>query len=264
MSRVELAAVAFSFDGLDVPQPRDVAIETPVNVLYGSRPYAVMMTTPTDLEDFAYGFTLTEGVVADAAFIKGVEVRERAKGLELAVTLLADAPRHPMRERSLSGRTGCGLCGVTSLEQFPMAKVQTRAAMDVSLAAVRRALGALGAAQPLNGLTRAVHAAAWCSADGTLQQVREDVGRHNALDKLIGARLRAGQAPADGFLLLTSRCSYELVDKAAVYGARTIVTISAPTSFAVERARSHDMTLLAVARRDSVLAFHGAERVRRA
>jgi FdhD protein len=264
MSRVELAAVAFSFDGLDVPQPRDVAIETPVNVLYGARPYAVMMTTPTDLEDFAYGFSLTEGVVADAAFIKSVEVRERPKGLELAVTLMADVPRHPMRERSLSGRTGCGLCGVTSLEQFPMAKVQVHAATDVSLEAVRRALGALEASQPLNGRTHAVHAAAWCSADGSLEQVREDVGRHNALDKLIGARLRAGQAPADGFLLLTSRCSYELVDKAAVYGARTIVTISAPTSFAVERARAHDMTLLAVARRDSVLAFHGAERVRRA
>ncbi|MBE2250644.1 MAG: formate dehydrogenase accessory sulfurtransferase FdhD [Myxococcus sp.] len=264
MSRVELDAVAFAFDGADAPRPRDVAVEAPVNVVYGARPYAVMMTTPADLEDFAYGFTVTEGVVTDAAFIKGVQVLERARGVELVVTLRADAPRHPLRERSLSGRTGCGLCGVTSLEQLPMVKAQGLAGVDVSLPAVRAALAALEAQQPLNGLTRAVHAAAWCSAGGTLEQVREDVGRHNALDKLIGARLRAGLPPGEGFLLLTSRCSYELVDKAAAYGARTIVTISAPTSFAVERARAHDMTLLAVARRDGVLAFHGAERVRRA
>ena len=103
MPRVELDAVAFSFDGLDVAHSKDVAIETPVNIVYGARPYAVMMTTPTDLEDFAYGFTLTEGVVADAAFIKSVEVRERPKGLELVVTLMPDAPRHPMRRR-MSGR----------------------------------------------------------------------------------------------------------------------------------------------------------------
>lgn len=264
MPRVELRAVAFPFDGAEVSQPRDVPIETPVNIVYGSRPYAVMMATPTDLEDFAVGFTVTEGVVADAKHILGVELREREDGVEAVVTLAKDAQQHTGRERTLAGRTGCGLCGVTSLTEFPMAKVVAREPVDVSLVAVRRALAALEEAQPLHGLTRAVHAAAWCSVEGVLEQVREDVGRHCALDKLVGARLRAGQGPAGGFLLLTSRCSYELVDKAAAYGARTIVSISAPTSFAVERAQAHDMTLLAVARRDGVLAFHGAERVRRA
>lgn len=264
MPRVELRPVAFPFEGAEVSQPRDVPVEAPVNVVYGGRPYAVMMVTPSDLEDFAVGFTVTEGVVPDATHIASVEVQERPEGLVAQVTLSKAASGQPLRERSLDGRTGCGLCGVTSLTDFPMAKVVERAPAAVSLAAVRRALLALEEAQPLHGLTRAVHAAAWCDASGALELVREDVGRHNALDKLIGARLRAGKAAGDGLLLLTSRCSYELVDKAAAYGARTIVSISAPTSFAVERAQAHDMTLLAVARRDGVLAFHGAERVRRA
>lgn len=263
MPRVELPAVAFAFEGLQQPAPRQVPIELPLNVLYGSRPYAVMMVTPEHLEDFALGFTVTEGIVSDVAEIQGVALRETDDGLQAVVTLTKSASRHPLRERSLSGRTGCGLCGVTSLADVPRAKVVERPAVDVSLEAVRRALGALEAAQPLNRSTRAVHAAAWCSRDGELVLVREDVGRHCAVDKLVGARLREGKPADEGFLLLTSRCSYELVDKAAVYGARTIVSISAPTSYAVERAQLHDITLLAVARHDGVLAFHGAERVRR-
>lgn len=260
MSRVELPAVSFSFDGAQLPQPRDIAIETAVNVVYGDRPYAVMMATPNDVEDFAVGFTVTEGVVTDVAQILGVKVNELEAGLEAVVTLSVEAP---VRERNVTGRTGCGLCGVASFDDMPHAEVVRRATTPVSLAAVQRALSSLEGAQPLNGRTRSVHAAAWCAADGTIEVLREDVGRHCALDKLIGARLRAGQGAGDGFLLLTSRCSYELVDKAVVYGARTIVCISAPTSYAIERAQVHDVTLLAVARHDGVLAFHGAERVRR-
>lgn len=260
MPRVELPAVSFSFDGAQLPQPRDIAIETAVNVVYGDRPYAVMMATPHDVEDFAVGFTVTEGVVTDVAQILGVKVNELEAGLEAVVTLSVEAP---VRERNVTGRTGCGLCGVASFDDMPRAEVVERSATPVSLAAVKRALSSLEGAQPLNGRTRSVHAAAWCSADGAIEVLREDVGRHCALDKLIGARLRAGQGAGDGFLLLTSRCSYELVDKAAVYGARTIVCISAPTSYAIERAQVHDVTLLAVARHDGVLAFHGAERVRR-
>ncbi|MER2566912.1 MAG: formate dehydrogenase accessory sulfurtransferase FdhD [Myxococcaceae bacterium] len=259
MPRVELPAVSFSFDGVQLPQPRDIAIETAVNVVYGDRPYAVMMATPNDVEDFAVGFTVTEGV-AEFAQIRGVKVNELEAGLEAVVTLSVEAP---VRERNVNGRTGCGLCGVASFDDMPRAEVVERTSTPVSLAAVKRALSSLEGAQPLNGRTRSVHAAAWCSADGAIEVLREDVGRHCALDKLIGARLRAGQGAGDGFLLLTSRCSYELVDKAVVYGARTIVCISAPTSYAIERAQVHDVTLLAVARHDGVLAFHGAERVRR-
>jgi len=285
MPRVELPAVAFAFEGVEEAVPRQVPIEIPLNVMYGARPYAVMMVTPEHLEDFAVGFTVTEGIVSDVSEIEGVELREASAGggadletrearpgvgaelettaVQAVVTLSKSASRHPLRERTLSGRTGCGLCGVASLSDVPKANVVERARVEVSLEAVRRALRVLEAAQPLNLSTRAVHAAAWCSKAGALELVREDVGRHCALDKLVGARLRAGLSADDGFLLLTSRCSYELVDKAAVYGARTIVSISAPTSYAVERAQLHDITLLAVARHDGVLAFHGAERVRR-
>jgi FdhD protein len=263
MTRVELPAVAFKFEGADGSEARQVAIETPVNVMYGSRPYAVMMVTPEDLEDFVVGFTVTEGVVEQVSHIQSVEVRAGPAGVE-AVVALSKAVALPARERSLSGRTGCGLCGVTALSHIPSAKIVQRPPVPISLDAVQRALSSLEHQQPLNLSTRAVHAAAWCSADGVIEQVREDVGRHCALDKVIGARLRGGLAAGDGFLLLTSRCSYELVDKAAVYGARCIVSISAPTSYAVDRARLHDITLLAVARRDGLLAFHGAERVRRA
>lgn len=263
MTRVELPAVAFPFEGAGGSEPRQVAIETPVNVVYGQRPYAVMMVTPEHVEDFAVGFTVTEGVVEDVSQIERVELREDPAGLQAIVTL-AKGAKAPARERTLSGRTGCGLCGVTALSDIPAAKVVQREPVPVSLLAVQKALASLDAAQPLNRSTRAVHAAAWCSSEGVIEQVREDVGRHCALDKLIGARLRVGASPGNGFLLLTSRCSYELVDKAAVYGARCIVSISAPTSYAIERARLHDVTLLAIARRDGVLAFHGAERVRRA
>lgn len=256
-----LSAVAFPFGAPPQPSTRPVAAEVAVAVQYGGQPYAVMMASPADLGDFAYGFSLTEGVVRGAADVLRVDEHLRVGGVELDVTLAPGvAPPRP-RERSTEGRTGCGVCGVTSLAQLPVAPVQRRPPAPVSLAAVRRALTALDALQPLHALTRAVHAAAWCAADGAVATLREDVGRHCALDKLVGARLRAGEPAGDGFVVLTSRCSFELVEKAAAYGARTVVTISAPTTFAVERARLHDVTLLAVARHDGLLAFHGAERV---
>jgi FdhD protein len=262
MPAVEVPAVAFAFEGVDALAARQVPIETPINVVYGDVPWAVMMATPSEVEDFAVGFTLTEGIVRDASQIHGVRVVEREAGLEAVVTLAPGVQVKP-RDRNVEGRTGCGLCGVSSFDEMPRTAVVERAPVAVSLGAVRRALQVLEAAQPLNGLTRAVHAAAWCSATGAVETIREDVGRHCALDKLVGARLRAGLGAGDGFLLLTSRCSYELVDKAAAYGARTIVSVSAPTSYAVHRAQVHDITLLAVARHDGVLAFHGANRVRR-
>ncbi len=239
---------------------RDVPVETPINIVYGNSPFAVMMTTPQDLEDFAYGFSLTEGVITRAGDIQRVELCTQERGLELRVSLVPGiSPRAANRERNTAGRTGCGLCGIDQLDALPMAAVRAHTRAHVQMSAIRRGLDALEQQQVLNRLTHAVHAAAWCSANGDLVALREDVGRHNALDKLLGALIRVGHEAHDGFLLITSRCSFEMVEKAAVYGASTIVAISAPTSLAVERAVLHGMTLLAVARRDSALVFHGAE-----
>ena len=256
-----LPATSCAFDGRATQDlVREVAIEAPVNILYGPTPFAVMMATPRDLVDFAYGFSLTEGVIARAEQIERVDVVPQENGLALHIALAPGVPARALdRERNTIGRTGCGLCGISTLEALPMATPAARARHGVHLSAVHHALEALEHSQTLNALTHAVHAAAWCRADGSLVAVREDVGRHNALDKVLGALLRDGHVAADGFLVITSRCSFEMVEKAAAYGASTIVAISAPTSLAIERATLHDMTLLAVARRDSVLVFHGAD-----
>ena len=241
---------------------RALAVETPVNLVYGSVPYAVMMTTPADLEDFAYGFSLTEGIVEAADEIRGVALESGADGLRLLVDLAPGRLReHLARKRALSGRTGCGVCGIEDLASLPVADMREAPAIRVTVAAVERALSALSDAQVLNHETRAVHAAAWVDLDGTLVAVREDVGRHNALDKLIGALMRAGRDPATGFVVITSRCSFEMVEKAARLGAAVIVAISAPTSLALARAREHDMTLCAIARSDTLTVFCGGQRL---
>ena len=256
-------AVTIAFDD-PVPRPmaRRVATEVPVQVLFGGVAFGIMMATPADLEDFAYGFSLTEGVVAAASEIRAVEVEEGEGAVRLAVTVAgARLQAHLARKRAMTGRTSCGLCGVDDLAALPRAAPPRGAAPTVALSALRRALEALEAGQALNAATRAVHGAAWASRAGDILAVREDVGRHNALDKLIGACLRAGHDPAEGFLVVTSRASFEMVEKAATFGCRTLVAISAPTALAIARARALDVTLAAVARRDSVTLFHGAERI---
>ncbi len=260
-SRVDARVLSFS-NAPKVTVSREVPVETAVNVFYGEAPFAVMMTTPADLEDFAYGFSLTEGIVASATDVVAVTVRETQKGLELRVTLrpgLTGAKAG--RERNTEGRTGCGVCGIESLDALPLTQATGARGGTVSTAAIKRGLDALAGAQVLNERTHAMHAAAWCTPDGAIAVLREDVGRHNALDKLIGALLRSGRSPLDGFLVLTSRCSFEMVEKAAAFGARTVVAISAPTSMAIERAILHDLTLVALARPDAALVFHGAERL---
>lgn len=237
----------------------EVAVETPINIVYGNMPYAVMMASPSDLEDFVAGFSLTEGIVRGADEIRGIAVEPKDEGVIVTVELAPGRFReHLARRRNLSGRTSCGLCGVETIEEIPMADAATRASRAVPAAAIEAALAALDKLQPLNQLTRAVHGAAWCDTSGTIMAVREDVGRHNALDKLIGARLRAGADAHDGFLLVTSRASFEMVEKAAIFGAGTLVAISAPTSLAIERARHLGLTLAAVARRDGCIVFTGA------
>ncbi len=250
----------------DAPEAREdsraLAVETPVNLVYGGVPYAVMMATPRDLEDFAYGFSLTEGVVAAAAEVRGAQVEVAEEGLRLVVDIAPGRLReHLARKRAMSGRTGCGVCGIEDLASLPVAKPRTGRGPDVTLPAIAAALSALGDRQSLNRETRAVHAAAWARLDGSLEAVREDVGRHNALDKLIGALMRAGTDPDRGFLVITSRCSFEMTEKAAAFGASVLVAISAPTSLAVERARLHDMTLCAIARSDTLTVFAGGERL---
>ncbi|HEY8612823.1 MAG TPA: formate dehydrogenase accessory sulfurtransferase FdhD [Roseomonas sp.] len=258
-------ALVVGRDGETRPTARAVPEEVPVSLVYSSVPFAVMMLTPADFEDFAYGFSLTEGIVADAAGIREVVVEEDPRGLRLAIRLAPTAlTAHLARRRSIAGRTGCGLCGIEELDQMPQATRPEGPAPAIDVAAIRRALDALEGSQPLNDETRAVHAAAFARADGSLHAVREDVGRHNALDKLAGALMRDEVRAAEGFVIVTSRCSFELVEKTASIGARTLVAISAPTALALDRARALDMNLVAVARRDTVAVFHGLDRVQEA
>ena len=246
----------FIFGGACEQGLRDCAVEVPVNIVYAPVPYAVMMATPRDLEDFALGFSVTEGIIDGPADIRSIVVEEAERGLRLVVTLASDKlQRHLARTRNLAGRTGCGLCGVDDLGALPVARAPTHGPGPLLLSGVRRALLALEARQTLNRLTHALHGAAWADHGGELLFVREDVGRHNALDKLIGALLGAGVDPASGFVVITSRCSYEMVEKAATFGARALVAVSAPTTFAIERAQANAMTLLAVARADGAICF---------
>jgi FdhD protein len=261
--RVPTLVVAY-----DDPQPRGgtrpLAVEMPVNLVYGTVPYAVMMTTPADLVDFAYGFSLTEGIIAAADEIRSVQVEVDAAegGMRLLVDLVPGRLReHLARKRAMSGRTGCGVCGIDDLASLPKAEAPLHGAGRVAIAAIQRALLAMGDAQVLNAETRAVHAAAWADLDGNLLALREDVGRHNGLDKLIGALIQRNTDPADGFVVITSRCSFEMVEKAASLGATVLVAISAPTSLAIDRARLHGMTLCAIARSDTLTVFTGRERL---
>ena len=235
--------------------------EVPVALVYNGISHAVMMATPSDLEDFALGFSLSEGILARPAECYGIEVEPGREGIALQIDIAGAAfAKLKERRRSLAGRTGCGLCGVESLaqvERLSGALPQLAPARGFHAEGVRRALEAVGAAQSLTRLTGAAHAAAWCGMDGSLLLVREDVGRHNALDKVIGAMARAGADPGDGFLLLTSRVSLEMVQKAARAGVAALVGMSAPTLAAVDLAERAGMTLLAFARgRDFVCYTH--------
>ena len=241
---------------------RRVAAEVPVQVLFSDIPFGVMMLTPADFEDFAVGFSLTEGVIDAAHQIRSIRTETMPGALRLHIDLVASRLKgHLARRRAMTGRTSCGLCGIEDLTALPRAAAPTGLAPSVALGAIAQALTALETRQVLNAATRAVHGAAWADADGTLLAVREDVGRHNALDKLIGACLRAERSPEDGFIVVTSRASFEMVEKAAAFGSRTLVAISAPTALAIERARALDLTLVGIARRDGITVFNGAERI---
>jgi FdhD protein len=235
---------------------RPVAVEAPVSIEYNGIGYAVMMATPADLEDFAIGFTLSERLAGTAADILEVDHHATPAGHILRVTL---APTHTEtllgRVRHRVSDSSCGLCGIENLEQALRPLPPVTATSTAPDAALFAALAALRERQPLNAETGAVHAAARCAPDGTILAVREDVGRHNAFDKLIGAMARSGEDWAGGFALLSSRCSYELVEKAVLSGCPLLVTISAPTTLAVERAREAGLKLMVLARGDAILAM---------
>lgn len=237
--------------------------EVPVALTYDGSTHAVMMATPADLEDFAVGFSLTEGVVAGREEIRESEIVAHDDGIEARMWLVpASGRKHAERRRRITGPTACGLCGVESLEAAVPAPRRVGRTASAAPAEIHKALAALPPAQTLNVATRAVHAAAfWDAAKGTIAFVREDVGRHNALDKLVGAVAGAGLDPAKGFVVLTSRVSVEMVQKAAMLGAEIVVAVSAPTALALRVAEEAGITLVAVARPDAFEIFTHPERI---
>lgn len=235
---------------------RSLAIEAPVAIEYNGLGYAVMMATPEGLEDFARGFTLSEGLVTTDAAIEGIDVHEIADGWIVRIALPQEAMEPVIaRARTRVSESSCGLCGMDNIAEVmrPMPRITAR--IETTREAIADALGRLHHHQPMGLRTGAMHVAAFCAPDGTIVLAAEDVGRHNALDKLIGAMARTGRDPTTGFILLSARCSFELVEKTVRGGSPLLVTISAPTSLAVERAAQAGLALVALARRDSVLVF---------
>lgn len=234
--------------------------ETPVAFVFNGSTHAVMLATPADFEDFAYGFALTEGVIENAEDIREVETRKLDLGVDLRIWLGHErAAAYNTRRRTMAGPTGCGLCGVESL-QAAMRPIPPLPAPEemVGIDEIVRAFAALGQSQPLYGETRAVHAAAFWRFGHGLVAVREDVGRHNALDKLAGALTRGGQSTRDGAILLTSRISVELVQKAARLGAPVLAALSTPTTLAARAAQDCGLTLIGNARgADFRILSHG-------
>ncbi|MDE8652494.1 formate dehydrogenase accessory sulfurtransferase FdhD [Novosphingobium album (ex Liu et al. 2023)] len=251
-------AVQVTPDGGRIAIARDWVPEAPVALEFNGLAYAVMMATPAELEDFAIGFALCEGLAADAGEVTDIAVAEVENGWIVRTALSGlGAEKLGERVRTRVAESSCGLCGIDNLAAVtrPLPPVPAHDAIEP--AAIFRARAALGPSQTLGARTGAAHAAAYAAADGTLTCVREDVGRHNALDKLVGAMARAGQPLTPGFVLSTARCSYEIVEKAVKAGATSLVTVSLPTTLAVERARAAGLSLWSLARKDSVLLVNG-------
>ena len=240
-----------------------VVEEVPVALVYNGISHAVLLATPMDLEDFALGFSLAEGILASASDLYDIDVQQSAQGIALQMTIAGEAMHAlKLRRRTLAGRTGCGLCGAESLDQVmrPLAPVQ--AGGSVGAPALHAAMATLKDSQVLHQATGAVHAAGWAAWDGKLQLAREDVGRHNALDKLIGALAFRGHDTRDGFALVTSRASYEMVQKTAAAGIRLLAAISAPTAMAVRLAEHSGVTLAGFVREDRQVVYAHEQRVR--
>ena len=256
------AAVIRFREGQPLRAADDVAEEVPVALVYNRVPHVVMLATPLDLEDFALGFSLTEGIIASASEMNSVRVLNRAEGIEVRIRIPEERfACLSEKERNLTGRTGCGLCGTASLRQA--VRHPGAVTSDVRLAPVdlHAALDELGEHQRLNGITGAIHAAAWALPSQRIQLVREDVGRHNALDKLIGALVRLSVDRRAGFVIITSRASYEMVQKCASAGIGLMAAISAPTGLAIRLAEETGVTLIGFARQGTHTLYAHPERV---
>ncbi|WP_113409022.1 formate dehydrogenase accessory sulfurtransferase FdhD [Hyphomicrobiales bacterium] len=250
-------------NGLVRSGTRIVPEEVPIAFSYGGTSHAVMMGTPADIEDFAVGFSLTEGIITDMGEIAAIEPIEDEQGIDVQISLVddaADALR--LRRRHMAGPVGCGLCGIESIEQA-VRKVPdvSKVALKLTQKDIVRAIALLNDAQPLHRETHAVHGAGFYIPSEGLLAVREDVGRHNALDKLCGAVIRSGHKGADGVVAVTSRLSVEMVQKAAILGSSVLVAISAPTALAIRMAEEAGMTLVALVRGDDFEIFTHPHRI---
>jgi FdhD protein len=237
-----------------------VAEEVPVVLMYNGVSHVVMLATPTNLEDFALGFSLTEGIIGNAAELESAKVYQRSNGIEIQLKIpearfqcLAD------KGRNLTGRTGCGLCGATTLKQAIKPTCSVSGDLKITATQLTTALQALSQHQKLNQITGAIHAVAWVSENGIVE-LREDVGRHNALDKLIGALLKRHTDFGAGFMITTSRASYEMVQKATAVGATILVAISAPTALAIRLAQESGLTLIGFARDETCVIYSHSQR----
>ena len=241
-----------------------IAVEVPVALEYNGISHVVMLASPADLENFALGFSLSEGIIQQASELYAFEVEATAAGWLVHLEIAAE--RFMLlkeRRRNLAGRTGCGLCGTESLEQVTRCKTVVSHRHHFTEAAILNGMHAMQNLQPMQKQSGATHAAAWMTAQGQIECVREDVGRHNALDKLIGVMAEQKQDFTAGVLLITSRASYEMVQKAAIMNVGVIAAISAPTSFAVELAEQTEVTLMGFMRDQSYVVYTHADRVRR-
>ena len=240
-----------------------VAEEMPVALVYHDVPHVVMLATPADLEDYAVGFTLSEGLVAHADEIRGVEVIPGEASVDVKISVAWERFTQLLqRRRNLTGRTGCGLCGAETAEDAIRECAPVPAGISITAEELHEAMTQLAGRQPINARTGSVHAAAWVVPGKGIQVVREDVGRHNALDKTIGALARAQADFTAGYMLITSRASYEMVQKCATVGVSLLVALSAPTAFAVRLAQRAGLTLVAFARADQHVVYAHTHRIR--
>ncbi|MFO7278111.1 MAG: formate dehydrogenase accessory sulfurtransferase FdhD [Pseudomonadota bacterium] len=239
-----------------------VADEVPVALVYHGVPHVVMLATPADLEDYAVGFTLSEGLVARPEEIRSVEVAHGGDSIEVRIAIAWERYTELLqRRRNLTGRTGCGVCGAETVEQAVRPLAPVREGPKVSTTELHDALERLRELQPLNAVTGSVHAAAWLVPGKGIRCVREDVGRHNALDKTIGALVRAGEDLSAGCMLVTSRASFEMVQKSAAVGITFLAAVSAPTALAIRVARETGVTLVGFARREQHVVYARPDRL---
>ncbi|MCX7555403.1 formate dehydrogenase accessory sulfurtransferase FdhD [Xanthomonadaceae bacterium JHOS43] len=251
-------------DGVEARLIDLVAEEVPIALHVNGTPYAVMMATPCDLDDFALGFSLSEGLIRTPEELHAVQTHERVEGIVLDLQVADTAPAASLASdtaRVLPGRSGCGVCGTRLLEEVVRPPEPVSATHRYSAAALQRALANLPDHQPMNALTGAIHAAAWADVDGRIVLVREDVGRHNALDKLTGAMHRHEMDAGTGLLLISSRASYEMVTKTARAGIGVMAAVSAPTALAIGLARSAGVCLIGFARAHGYNVYTCPERL---